>query len=84
MLSAKKLGQSLNRNWALFITPFEYRTKIREVIAKRRNKFSEIKMIHQATANRWSLSSHMVSVVVRILFSGHQHLHVFVTYGHHV
>ena len=33
------------------------------------NKSGEFKKTHQATANRWSLYSQMVSVVARILFS---------------
>ena len=37
-------------------------------------KSSEFMMTHQPIANRWSLSSHMVSVVARILFSGYQRL----------
>ena len=45
------------------------------------NKSNEFKMTHQAPAKRWSLYACVVSVVTRILFSGHQPLafqHVFV------
>ena len=37
-----------------------------------RNNSSKFKMTHQATADKWSLSPHMVSFVEHILFSGHQ------------
>ena len=53
-------------------------------------KSSEFKMTHQAMANRWSLTSRMLSVVSLILFSGHRcyRCNAFLffgrTDGHHV
>ena len=43
------------------------------MVEKMKYKSIEFKITHQATANGWSLSSHIVSVVARILFPGHQH-----------
>ena len=61
-------SQQKYKFWLVYLLTTNYKQFV--LLMYSTNKKNEIKMTHQATANRFSLFSRMVSVVVRILFTG--------------